>query len=278
MGKRKKKVVGIILLFVIIIIVVYFMQPSVKTVEAVTAEYDDRVPFMGLYFTQEYVVYSGNIIKADLKAEDGEKVPSGMNIYNNINSTEAGLVCTHLDGYENKYNLNNIIKVNSKELENISKNNRKPGIKIINNSLWYIYARINKNIVFKKRRVYDLVIDNADYPSEVINLDSKPDGNYVLFRVNNDLNILNLHRNINGYIIKSRYNGIIIPDKALCSVTGKLGVFIENHGYAEFRRVNILFQSSDIAVITPMEKGKRLLEYDDIICNSVGLSDGTKIR
>jgi hypothetical protein len=278
MSKKKISVISIIVLFIIVIIVSYTSVPSVRTTEVVTSSYDDKVSFSGIYFTQEYVLFSGKLVMNDLMVKDGVKVPSGANIYQNVYASEAGVVSTHIDGYENKFDVDNISKVDGKVIDKISKEDNKPGIKIINNSTWYIYAMIDKTINIKKRSGYILSIDNNEYPADVIKLDNKRDGNYVLFRVSYDLNILNLHRNINGYIIKAKYNGIVVPTKALYSNNGKLGVLIKTHGYAEFRGIEVLFENKDIAVILPSEKGKKLEEYDEIINNSMGLKDGTKIR
>lgn len=278
MNKGKSRTVLILLIIVVIIGISYLSQPTAKTIQAITTNYEEKIPFNGLYFTQESVLYEGAIIKGNLKVQDGVKIPIGINVYNNILSKEAGVICTHIDGYENVFNIDNISKVNSSMLNKIANTAQRSGIKIINNSEWFIYARTDKNEIFKKFRVYMLMMDNSEYPSQIIELDNKIDGNYIVFKVENDLNILNLHRNIKGYIIKSRYNGIVVPIKALYNKNEELGVLIKSHGYSEFRRVNLLFKNNDIAVISPLEIGQKLQEYDDIICNSYGLKDGIKIR
>jgi hypothetical protein len=278
MGKKKILVFGILVILVVIIIISYKSVPSVKTIEVVRTDYEDKISFKGLYFTQEYVLYNGEVTPGDLKVKDGVKVPKGVNIYQNIYSSEAGVVSTHIDGYENKFDIDNVSKVGEKVIEKISEKDIKPGIKIVNNSTWFIYAMIDKAFSIKKKTSYMLSIDNAEYPADVVKLENKQEGNFIIFRVNYDLNILNLHRNINGYIIKSRYNGIVIPTKALYSIDGKQGVLIKAHGYAEFRRVKLLFENEETAVILPADKGKKLEEYDEIIFNSQGLREGTKIR
>jgi hypothetical protein len=278
MGKKKLFVLGILVLFIIIIVITYISVPSVDTVKVVTTDYEDKVPFKGLYFTQEYVLYSGELSKENLKVQDGVKIPSGVNIYENIYSNEAGVVCTHIDGYENKFDVNNVSGVDAKAINSISRSGIKPGIKIINNSEWFIYAMIDKNTDIAKKSNYKLYMNDNEYPADVVKVEKKQDGTFILFRVNYDLNILNLHRNINGYIIKSRYTGIVVPIKALYNLNGNQGVLIKTHGYAEFRKIELLFEDKDFAVILPSEKGKKLVEYDDIISNSSNLKDGTKIR
>jgi hypothetical protein len=280
MDKKKKKLIFLSVLIILIIVLISFMaKPSFKTVEAVSSDYENKVSFEGIYFTDEYVVYKNEVVTSQLKVKDGTKVPKGMNIYDGINAIEAGILCTHLDGYENNYDVNNIMNANSDDIKKIIRNNElKQGIKIINNSEWYVYAMVDKNTNFKKRRVYDLLINNNYYPGKILNIKNDSKFNLILFRVENDLNTLNLHRGINGYIIETRYNGIVVPNKAVVTINGVKGVFIKTHGYAEFRKVNVSFEGNNIAIILPKEKGKKLQNFDSIICDPGTIKDGTKIR
>jgi hypothetical protein len=278
---NKKKGIGIaaFLLLLIIIAVTYFALPSVKTIKAISTEYINKVDFNGLYFAQEYVDYQGDIVKDKLLVKEGDRIQKGVKIYDNIYSSEAGILSTYLDNYENKFNKGNIFNTGISDIKKISEDT-KPGIKIINNSEWYIYIAIDKDIKLKEYRSYEIVFNNQSYPGDIIQGEEKNDANYYLFRVKNDLDIINLHRNINGYIIKSRFNGIVVPYKALTSKDGKSGVLIKVNGYAEFRKAELLFEdkNKDIAVIIPETTGRKLYQYDDIISNPDGMLDGVKIR
>lgn len=282
MDKRKIRLsMFVILIIVVIFLITYLTKPSVATVKAVSTDYENKIAFEGIYFTQENVIYNGEVIKADLKFKNGNKVPKGINIYENLFATESGILCTHLDGYENKFQLENLDKIGKNEIKKIINNNSiKSGIKIINNSEWFIYAMVDKNSILRESRIYNLEIGKADnyYPAQVINIVHNDDGNFITFKVKNDLDTLDLHRGINGYIIKSMYYGVNIPQKAVISMDKNTGVFIKTHGYAEFRRVKLLFTGNDIAIISPSTVGRKLQNYDDIICNPEGIVSGTKIR
>jgi hypothetical protein len=280
MDKRKRNwfFLSVLIIFIIVLISI-LVKPSFKTVQAIRSDYESKVTFEGIYFAEESVVYSNEVILSQLKVKDGTKVPKGMNIYNGINAPEAGILCTHIDGYENNYDINNIMNVNSDIIKKVNQNNElKPGIKIIDNSVWYVYAMVDKNTDFKMGRVYDLCINNNYYPGKMINMKKDPKFNLLLFKVENDLNTLNLHRGINGYIIETRYNGIVVPIKAVVTLNDVKGVFIKTHGYAEFRKVNITYEGNDIAIILPLERGKILQNYDNIICAPGAIKGGTKIR
>ncbi|EYE88442.1 hypothetical protein Q428_08065 [Fervidicella metallireducens AeB] len=41
-----------------------------------------------------------------------------------------------------------------------------------------------------------------------------------------------------------------MPIEAVCEEDGSKGVFIKKNGYAEFRKVDIIYQGNDIAVIS----------------------------
>lgn len=276
--KKKRIFLLVIVILIIIIAIAYFEQPSVKTVQVITTQYENRIKFDGIYFTQEYIVYAGELVRGNLKVDDGEKIPIGMNIYGNTYSKESGVIVNHLDGYENKFSLQDVNKLTYQDIDKTKVIEDKPGIKIINNSEWFIYAVINKNNVFKKHRTYNMVVGNSSYPAEVLSSANKGDKNYILFQIKNDLDILNLHRNINGYIIKSIYNGAVIPIKALFSLDGESKVLIKAKGYAELRNVKVLFSDDEVAVIAQADKGKKLQEYDEVICDPEGIKDGTKIR
>lgn len=282
MDKRKIRLsVLIISVIMVIFLITYLTKPSVATVKAVSTEYENKVAFEGIYLAQENVIYNGDVIEANLKLKNGYKVPKGINIYENLYATESGILCTHLDGYENKFDLKNIAGVGKSEIEKIIKNDSvKSGIKIINNSEWFIYARVDKDSMLKKRRIYNLQLDKTDnyYPAQIIDIINNKDGDFITFKVMDDLNTLDLHRGINGYIIKSIYNGVNIPENAVISMDENTGVLVKTHGYAEFRRVKLLFKGNDVAIISPLTVGKKLQNYDDIICNPKGIVSGTKIR
>lgn len=268
-------------LLLVVIAISYFSIPSVDTVEAINSEYINKMKFEGLYFTQEFVIKGAEtgFENSKLKAKEGERIPRGYLIYDGINSTEAGILGTHIDGYENKFKIDTVFKTSKKDLENMN-GQPKPGLKIYNNSRWYVYVAVDKSETLSKYKSYEITFNNGSYPGDVVMAEEKSDANYYLFRIKNDLDIINLHRNINGYIIKSTYNGIVIPLMALTSKDGKTGVLIKANGYAEFRKASLIFEDKKnaIAVIAPEKTGRKLSQYDEIITNPEGMLDGAKIR
>lgn len=275
---RKRLVLIVCIVFVGLIFgYSYFGQPTVKTIQAVTTEYENKIAFRGVYFAQEFVEYRGKVDPTLLLIHDGQKIPRGVGIYQNLLSDQAGVLLSYIDGYESKFSLSTVFGYDYNQLGKTA-NQRLDGIKILNNSEWYVYAATKDSERYHKYRSYNILFDNGIYPAEVVKSVPKDNYCYTVFKIKNDLNILNLHRYLNGYIIKSVYDGVVVPEHALVTQDGKQGIYIKFHGYAEFRRVDVKFRGNDIAVIVPSEIGKTIQEYDELLADARNVKEGDKIR
>lgn len=283
MKKERKKNRAFLLVVILFCAFVYLIiNNSGKTVKLAYNKYEDKIDFNGFYFVEEHVIYSKDIHGIGLKYKTGDLVSKGTKISDNIISDVAGMVITHVDGYENKYNKENIKNITAKEINNIVLNTQKhSGIKIVNNSEWYVCALLDKddNKYFKKGMAKDVNINNSYYTADVIDVLRKNDSVILVLRFKNDLDVKNISRVINGYIVRSRYNGFIIPEKSIIDYNGSKGVFINLNGYAEFRKIKILATMEDIAIVIPdTESRPALMEYDEVICNPKGLKSDKKIK
>ncbi|MDF2672673.1 MAG: hypothetical protein K0R09_938 [Clostridiales bacterium] len=272
----------IIVLIVFCAFVYLIINNSEKTVKVAYHEFEDKIEFKGFYFVDEHVLYSGNTDEFKLQYKTGDLISKGTRISDNIIADKAGMIITHIDGYENKYDKENIKGITVKEINNIlykAKNN--PGIKILDNSQWYVCALLDQNDkkYFKKGMVKDVSINNRYYTADIIDILRNDDAVILVLRFKNDLDVENLSRVIKGSIIKSKYEGISIPEKSIIDYNGGKGVFINLNGYAEFRKISVMLRIDGNAIVKPERDSKPVLkEYDDIICNPDGLSSGKKIR
>lgn len=279
-GKNRRVFIIVILVFCAFVYII--INNSKKTVKVAYNEYEDKIDFKGFYFVDEHVLYSGDIKNIGLQYKTGDLVSKGTRISDNIITDVAGMIITHIDEYENKYNRENIKNITSKEINNIVLNAKEhSGIKVINNSQWYVCALLDKDDkkYFKKGMAKDVNINNKYYTADVIDISRNNESVILVLRFKNDLDVENISRAINGYIVKSKYNGITIPEKSIIDYNGNKGVFINLNGYAEFRRIKILSTIKDNAIIIP-DKDSRpvLMEYDEVICNPSRLETGKKIR
>jgi hypothetical protein len=146
MKKRKNRRVFIILLIVFCAFAYLIINNSEKTIKVVYNEFEDKIDFNGFYFVDEYVLYKGDTKDIEMKYKSGDLVSKGTRISDNIITNEAGMIITHIDGYENKYNKENIENITAKEINSIvlnAKNNS--GIKIVDNSQWYVCALLDQD-------------------------------------------------------------------------------------------------------------------------------------
>lgn len=280
--KSRTRRAFIIALIVFCAIGYLIMNNSEKTLKVAYNEFEDKIEFNGFYFVDEHVLYNGNTDELNLGYKTGDLVSKGSRISDNIIADEAGMIITHIDGYENKYSKENIEGITVKEVNSIIlkvKNN--PGIKIIDNSQWFICALLDQNDkkYFKKGMAKDVNINNRYYSADIINILRNDEAVILVLRLKNDLDVENLSRVIKGSIIKSKYEGISIPEKSIIDYNGSKGVFINLNGYAEFRKIKVILRTNGNAIVTPVKDSKPVLkEYDEIIYNPDGLNNGKKIR
>jgi hypothetical protein len=132
---------------------------------------------------------------------------------------------------------------------------------------------------FKKGMVRNVNINNKYFTADIINVFRNNKSVILVLRFKNDLDVENLNRVVKGYIVKSKNQGITIPEKSIIDYNGSKGVFINLNGYAEFRKVKVISTINGDAIVIP-EKGAKpaLMEYDEVICNPEGLISDKKIR
>jgi hypothetical protein len=217
-----------------------------------------------------------------MKVKTGQRVSKGTAIADGISSPEAGIVALNYDGWENKYNLNNIKNITSKEIDSILKNTvKEQGIKIINNSEWFICAQVSPELSkdLKKGSSRDILINDNYYRIEVINNFKNSDNCFIVMKMKDDPETTDLHRGITGYIIRARYKGFIIPSDSITKYNGNDGVYIKSNGYAEIRLIKVLFRNEETAVVLPLENAiSKLSEYDTVIRRPEHIKNGTKVR
>lgn len=282
MKKKRKGRVLVITIILLCAAVYLMMNGSKKTIKVAYNEFEEKISFEGFYFIDEHVIYSGQISGIGLKYKTGDMVSVGTSIAEGIVADEAGMLITHIDGYENKYDRKSIKEIKPSEIRDIVSDARaSSGIKIVNSSQWFVCALLEggdeKN--FKKGMQRDVNINDRYYNVDIIDVISNNKSVILILRFKNDLEVGNLTRAVKGYIVKSKYNGITIPEKSIIDYNGSSGVFINLNGYAEFRKIKVLSVFDGKAVVVPERDSKpKLMEYDQVILNPGKLVSGKKIR
>jgi hypothetical protein len=280
----KKKNIGriVILLGVIAVILFLFIGGNKQTIKVTSHLVEDRISFEGFYFVEEFVVYKGETKELKLEFKNGDLVSKDSKLSNDIVTKNAGMLITHIDGYENKYTRESIKNITAKEVENVvSKAEIKPGLKIVNNSKWYICILLKEDDqnYFKKNTAKEVNIKGKYYAGEIAEVIRSKENTVLVIRFKNDLDVNSLTRAFSGYIVKAKYKGITIPEKAIVEYNGSKSVYINKNGYIAIRKVKILSVIDGMAVVIPEKNSKpELTEYDKIMLNPKGLEEGKKIR
>jgi len=278
-----KKAIAIAGLIIIIAVValVNTCGKSIKCVPAQLGVYEEKYEFKGTYLFDESVVYEGKVDETYLYAENGQKVSNGSEIARGITCNKAGMMYIGLDGYEGRFTIDNVDEITLKDIENIIHvNELKEGIKVIDNSKWYIYMLLDENMAegLKSGSYKKLIIQDKYYPVIIKGIYEKEDRIFALVQFESDPDITNLRRGVTGYIIKSSYKGIIIPSTAICQSGDNEGVYINFNGYTAFRKAQVIYKGKDIAVVAEEEGSGRLSQYDSVVKNSEGIKSGMRIK
>lgn len=283
---NKKTVIKVLMIFIVLIAVIFIITVSYKLPVNVSKikkdTYEDKYEFKGIYIMQEYSAFHGNIDKTNMDIKPGERASKGSKIADGITSPEAGIVVINYDGWENKYNLSNIKNITNKDIKSISDNSiKEQGIKIVNNSEWFICTPVTAELSkeLKKGNTRDILIEDKYYRIEIINNFKNVDGDFIVMRMKDDPDFANLHRSVTGYIIKDRYKGFIVPADSITKYNDNDGVYIKSNNYAQIRLVKVLFNNEETAVVIPLETAlNKLSEFDMVIRKPNHIKNGTKIR
>ncbi|MEF9953237.1 MAG: HlyD family efflux transporter periplasmic adaptor subunit [Clostridium sp.] len=268
------------LIYLLCIAIVYFTfiyKTPVETVTAKSTTYYDKVTFRGIYFSKEAVVSKEKSINSE---EDGYRVAKGEKLNEEFKSPEAGVYIGNVDGYENKYNLNNIKSLSLTELDKIiGYTGVAKGIKIIDPDNVFIYCFINKEGSFKKDQIFMLEVGNKKYKSIVVDTISKKEGTFLTLKLINGLDFQGLKRGVSGSLIKAEYKGFNIPSSAIKVFDTGYKVFVrKTNGYVDEKSVNVLYDDGKNSVVVP-KVGSTLKEYDNIIVNpGSSLKEGSRVR
>jgi hypothetical protein len=282
----KKNVVKILFIFIVLIVVIFIVtinfKVHVSTSKIKMGTYEDKYEFKGVFIFQEYSAYHGSIDKNKMKIKPGQRVSKGSTIADGISAPEAGIVVLNYDGWENKYSLKNIKNITAKDMDNILKNPvKEQGIKIINNSEWFICALAGSELSkeLKKGSVRDILLNDNYYRIEVVDNFKNSNGSFIIMKMKDDPETIDLHRGITGYIIRARYKGFIIPSDSITKYNDNEGVYIKSNNYAEIRLIKVLFKNEETAVVAPLERAiSKLSEYDTVIRRPEHIKNGTKVR
>lgn len=222
-----------------------------------------------------------------------------INYYTNY----GGIVSYKLDGYEeiyipkdfenysyDKLNIGNIkikdVKVKSKiEVD-------EPIFKIIDNFEWYMGIKIEDIKEIEQYEIGDVIRieieeDKPEILGRIISINNSKNKSVLIVKFNTKLHEHYNERFPEVYLIKSKFEGLKIPDKSIVEKDSIKGVYIKDtSGIVRFRPVNIIGEddkfvyvemgnsSSHINVEGVEEPVKTISIYDEIFINTNNVKEG----
>ena len=258
------------------------------------------------YSKKEADIYNNTLIGSSLEALEKEKSKIENQISNSLIdycSTKAGIVSYKIDGYEDKYSINNLAKYNYSDFKNIENKQtvishganvkvRQPIFKIINNFEWYILIKIDnlKDIdSFEEGNI--ILLSGKDIIGELRGYIERigVEGNkgILLCRFNRDFYNYYDKRHIELDIIKNEYDTFKIKKRCIIEKDGMKGVYIKDiSGIVKFRPIEIVSEDDEYAYISTGDKNsyitigegdekfRTVRLFDEILLNPANVEEG----
>lgn len=258
------------------------------------------------YSKKEADISNNTLIGSSLEALEKEKSKIENQISNSLidyYSTKAGIVSYKIDGYEDKYSINNLAKYNYSDFKNIENKQtvishganvkvRQPIFKIINNFEWYILIKIDnlKDIdSFEEGNI--ILLSGKDIIGELRGYIERigVEGNkgILLCRFNRDFYNYYDKRHIELDIIKNEYDTFKIKKRCIIEKDGMKGVYIKDiSGIVKFRPIEIVSEDEEYAYISTGDKNsyitigegdekfRTVRLFDEILLNPANVEEG----
>lgn len=164
----------------------------------------------------------------------------------NIIATMAGIVSYKTDGLEDKIKTSDIGKITYKELKNITekKETSNNNIKIVNNYLAYIVAKVDLNnleyITLNKKYKLRLVEDVAtEFVAELIKYEKSEDSIEVVFKIENGIEKLVSVRETDVEIVWWTTTGLFVPVSSINKYENKDIAYVTVLKYGEYSKIPI---------------------------------------
>lgn len=156
--------------------------------------------------------------------------------------------------------------------------------KIIDNFEWKVAIKVDK------KRAADFSVDEDVFVNfegtekenfaTVDSISEEENGECIIILSTTAYNpdVINV-RYINVNLIKNRYSGLKVSNKAICEVNGEKGVYVLVDTIVRFKKVNVIYSDDTHSIVSENNAGdKALLLYDEVILSGKNLYDGKSIR
>lgn len=261
-----------------------FLHTTDKTALTEYGKIREEFETKGLFVRRESVVIAPISGKLDLKVEAGARVQASTliaQVKNNrkeysLYSRNSGLISYYSDGLESTLRPENIEQLTYKQFQKlgykthrihngINVNNGRPLFKIVDNFLLYLVVPISqdKSQLFKPgmKVEFELPQKTEDsYTAWVDKIINSRQKNLLVLDVKRFIPRFMKLRKAEVNLIKSSYNGIVVPVTALVNKKEKTGVMVIKDQQTSFKEVKIVGKNRNQAVIKGIDVGVKILK------------------
>lgn len=232
---------------------------------------------------------TGGAISVDEKIDALETELKSINTktggFTSITAGNPGYYISSTDGYENSVNYKDAVNCTVDDINKILKSspNDNKGVmgKLVDSFDWYVLCNIptNKVTAFKTDQKVKILMPNStaqQIEAKFIKVNDNKDGVTAVVLCGNEMNevIANL-RLEDVQLVINEYSGFRIDNRAIREVDGEQGVYVLVGNIVRFRKINIVYSSTDYSIVNNVEnESGQLRMYDEVITEGTDLFDG----
>ncbi len=230
---------------------------------------------------QQLVTGQKNLMSQSLDnlIERKNEIIKNMENSNSISyAPKAGIISYELDGLEDIYSAKRIdeyepsdfriIDVNKVDLTEKKKvKYGEPVYKVIDNFTWYIMTEVNVEDMDKleEGKIIYIKINNDERKtiSRIVKLVKEKDKYFMILKLTEYFHEYYRERYLDIHIVKSTYEGLIIPNESIADKDGIKGVYIKDiSGIVKFRPIKILTSDNEHTIVSEGVGNNSVIELD----------------
>lgn len=222
----------------------------------------------------------------------------------NYLSKESGVVSYSIDGLEEIYPIKKIYDFSYDDLNREKLDTKKiksgdtvkagePIFKIMDNLNWYLALKIENIKDIEPLKEGDTVYvsfdpnDNKRVKGQILKINKNKSKASMIIKFDTFFSEYYNYRYVDVDIIKSKYEGLKVPNKSIVKKEGIKGVYIKDiDGIVKFRPVNILGQDDEFTIVDVGDKNKHIMVkgsdekektlklFDEVIIDSDKVEEG----
>lgn len=201
-------------------------------------------------FNNNYLNYFFNINK-----KNNIYIENIINSNKTFSFNQSGYLVTYNDGYENLININNIDKIDPKNIIDTfqNKSSHISGMKYVNNRIFYIITYIKNIKSIDKSLIHNinLEINNKKYNFDFYKFIPYEDGAILVFSSTDGILDFIENRFVKNINIKNKvFKSFKIPNRAIIEQNGLKGILYIDKSIIKFTPIKILETNNDESIVT----------------------------